>query len=201
VSRPQKHHFIPQNPEKYTGRYPIVSRSSWEWDMMNIFDSLTTVIEWASEPVQIPYRDPVTGLQKIYIPDFLVTFMVNREPVKQLIEVKPIKEAVRMAARTREDHALVARNNAKWECAIAWCMRRGIEFKVMDETQGFSGQALSRGGTMIPSWTPAHIKQVKNTPIKPRIAKAPSVGRVQSLKVPRIGKIARIRGVSKIKRI
>ncbi len=201
MSRPQKQHFTPRNPEKYTGKYPIVSRSSWEWDLMNIFDNLSTVVSWASEPNAIPYRDPVTGQQKIYIPDFLVTFMVNREPVTQLIEVKPIKEAIGSAARTREDTHLVARNNAKWEAAMAWCMRRGIEFKVMSETQLFSGNPLSKGGTPIQKWTPAVIKQTKNTVLKPRIAQAPKPGRVQSLKIPRIGRIGRVRGVSRIKRI
>ena len=191
-----KHNFLPMNPEKYVGAYPIVARSSWEWEIMNMCDKLSTILEWASEPHPIPYRDPVTNQQKVYIPDFLVTFLIGGEMVNQLIEIKPLKEAVVEAARGREDTALVARNNAKWEAAMAWCMRRGIEFRVMDETQLYSGQALSRKGTAISTWTPAQIKksQLKQQRTKVVKAVAPKKHR---MKVPGIRKL---KGISRIQR-
>ncbi len=194
MARPQKHEFKPMNPEKYIGDYPIISRSSWEWEFMKMCDDLSTIITWASEPHAIPYRDPVTGLQKLYIPDFLVTFLINREPVTQLIEIKPIKEAVSGLANNSAGMALVARNNAKWEAAQAWCHRRGIEFRVMDETQLYSGQALTRKGTAIQSWTPAQAKDIRKMALKPRASKAPKTSRKHSMRVPGV------RGVSRIPR-
>lgn len=196
----KKHEFVPKNPQKYTGTYPIISRSSWEWDMMRLFDELSTVLSWASEPFPIPYRDPVTGNQKVYIPDFYVVFLENNEPVAKLIEIKPLKEAVTLAAKGREDAALVARNNAKWEAAMQWCVRHGAKFEVMDESRVFSGAPLSKGGTPIPSWTPSVIRQAKNIQIKPRVAKAPKQAKTKG-GIPKVGKVSKVRRVPSISRI
>lgn len=141
-----KQNFTPQNPEKYTGEYPIVSRSSWEWDFMVYCDNHPDVVEWASEPVSIPYGDPITGKQKVYIPDFLVTFVTkSRNIVKKMIEIKPMHEQLSEHARNRNDAAIQARNRAKWGAAISWCQRRGIEFQVMNESNIYEGHDNRKG--------------------------------------------------------
>ncbi len=93
------------------------------------------------EPWRIPYRDPVTGRQTIYIPDFLMSFQSPGGQIKTaLIEIKPLHEALREHARNVKDAMQVDRNLAKWEAAIGWCQRRGnVEFVVLTEAEMFAG--------------------------------------------------------------
>ena len=60
-------HFIPKHPEKYKGTYPIVCRSSWERAFCMMVDTNVNIVQWASEPERIPYTDPITKKQKVYI--------------------------------------------------------------------------------------------------------------------------------------
>lgn len=187
------HNFVPTNPEKYIGSYPIVSRSSWEWDMMLMCDSLSTVLQWASEPVQIPYHDPVTGQQKVYVPDFLITFLRNREKVTQLIEIKPLKEALSEAAKSKNDIAMVARNRAKWEAAQAWCMRRGIEFEIKTEGEIFTGHPVYSKGKILTTAIAAVPKNIKPKVKKQRTRKAAPKAKKHSMKVPGVVKVSKLR--------
>ena len=73
--------YNPTNASKYKGDYPIIARSSWEFEFMKYLDHHPDVAEWASEPVKIPYTNPLPTKrhpdgngQSIYIPDFLVTY-------------------------------------------------------------------------------------------------------------------------------
>ena len=146
AGRPRTGQYKPAHPEKYNGTYPIIYRSSWEQEFMQYCDNHPDVLQWASEPVSIPYRDPITGDQKIYIPDFLVTFVNNqRTTLTRLIEIKPLHEARPNHARNGVDAGLVMRNQAKWQAARAWAMRRGIEFIEMTEAEMFRGHSLREG--------------------------------------------------------
>jgi len=155
-----------QNPEKYEGTHAPIYRSSWERDFMVYCDHHPGVLKWASEPVQIPYSDPLTGKQKVYIPDFLVTFIDSNKDINvKLIEIKPMKEALNEHARSSEDRALVLRNQAKWGAATAWAMRRGIDFIFWTEKECFSGYQNAP--------TPARrARQIKLQPKKPKLKKA-----------------------------
>lgn len=136
--QPQKTIYTPRYPEKYIGTYPIISRSSWEISMFQFCDLNQDVIEWASEPVKIPYANPVTGKQSIYIPDLLVRFLdQNGRDETFLIEIKPAHEAMQEQVRDSRDAITLAKNQAKWLAAGAWCMRRGINFKIMTEEDLF----------------------------------------------------------------
>ena len=148
MGRPVKSTYIPENKEKYIGEYPIIARSSWERDFMKVCDHNESVLKWASEPRNfgngrrgIPYKDPLTGKQKIYIPDFLIERVAKSTGMKQtlLIEVKPMKEADAGFANTSKDAAIMARNQAKWRAAQAWCARHGATFITMTEAELFRG--------------------------------------------------------------
>ena len=143
MSRPVKGYFKPQNPEKYTGEYPIIYRSSWEHEFMVYCDNHPDVVEWASEPHPIPYKDPTREKkQSLYVPDFLVTIIdKNKNTRTKLIEIKPMAEALTEHARTKKDAVVKMKNDAKWAAAQAWAMRRGIEFQVMHEGDMFHGHA------------------------------------------------------------
>lgn len=112
---------------------------------MATMDGLSSVIEWAYEPFQIPYHDPLTGNQSLYIPDFWIKFVVNGELVQKLVEVKPMHEALAEHARNSHDAAIQARNMAKWQAAQAWCLRHNAVFEFMTEREMYNGNALRKG--------------------------------------------------------
>ena len=52
--------FTPRFPRKYKGDPTnIIYRSSWEYKFMVWADTSTSVQEWASEEIAIPYISPV----------------------------------------------------------------------------------------------------------------------------------------------
>jgi hypothetical protein len=138
----KRRYYEPINRSKYTGSYPIVLKSSWEENFARHYCDLNeSCIEWAYEPLKIPYRDPLSGRQTIYIPDFLIAFRSPGGRIKSaLIEIKPLHESLQEHARSRKDAISIAKNIAKWEAAIGWCTRRGsVEFHVLTEKQLFGG--------------------------------------------------------------
>lgn len=131
--------YEPLFPEKYVGKYPINLKSSWEIKFAEYCDNHPDVLQWAYEPVSIPYANPVKGSQSIYLPDFLITVLsADKQTVTKLVEIKPIKEKLTEFARNEADIMIQAVNRAKWGAAQSWCMRRGIEFLVLDETGMFA---------------------------------------------------------------
>jgi hypothetical protein len=111
---------------------------------MRLFDNNPAVIAWASESVVIPYIDPLTGHKKNYIPDFLVVYQDRKgQNHAEIVEVKPSKEASLTEAKSIRDKALVARNQAKWRAATAFCKGAGMSFRVVTENQIF-GAARKR---------------------------------------------------------
>jgi hypothetical protein len=196
MARPIKTLFTPQHPEKYVGTYPIVSRRRWETEFMNVCDQRDQVLEWSSEGQQIPYHDPLTGRQKVYVPDFLVV-MIDRDTkqvIKKLIEVKPMHEQLTEFARNTQDAAIQARNRAKWGAAIAWCMRRGITFEVMNERQMFHGANLMKPRVNpVAEYAPGLTKKKKVAKPKSRLA---AIKKRQTKKATsrfaRVGKVKKV---------
>lgn len=129
-----------KNPEKYTGRKTPTYRSSWEFTFCTFCDNNPAVLQWASEPFMVPYRNPLTGKNTIYVPDFLIVYVdKNQQKHAEVIEVKPLKETTMEAARTVRDKAAVALNMAKWEAARAFCRNYGLTFRVVNENDIYQG--------------------------------------------------------------
>jgi hypothetical protein len=127
--------FKLRNPEKYVGTKTPIYRSSWEHAFMMFCDNNPAILEWASECVKIPYRDPLTGKQTVYIPDFLITYVdKNMKKHVELIEIKPANQTMREAVgKNPYNQAQWVKNMAKWEAAQSWCKNRGIRFRVINE--------------------------------------------------------------------
>lgn len=129
-----------RNPQKYVGVGKPRYRSGWELTFMMFCDNNKNVLQWASESIRIPYRNPLTGKQTIYVPDFLVVYQDKTgRQVAEMVEIKPKKEAMlegsaRPSQRTR---ATIAVNHAKWQAAQAFCKRSGIKFRVITEDDLF----------------------------------------------------------------
>jgi len=113
-------------------------RSGWELAFMRFCDSNDSIVSWASESLAIPYRNPLTGKQSRYIPDFLIQYKNRHNKViTELIEIKPKKQSIIESKASNKEKAVVAVNYAKWAAAQAWCKRSGITFRVITEDDIF----------------------------------------------------------------
>lgn len=130
--------FTPKNPDKYLGRGSIKYRSSWELHFMHLCDQNPGIKAWASESIRIPYRNPFTGKNTIYVPDFFIVYQDNNGVEhRELVEIKPSKEVTMEAARSQRDKLAVALNHAKWAAAKEWCARANIQFRIVSENEIF----------------------------------------------------------------
>ena len=130
--------FQIKNPSKYIGKGAPTYRSGWEFSFMQFCDNNPAILQWASEAINIPYRNPFTGKNTIYVPDFLIIYVNNKgQKLAEVIEVKPSTETTLEAARSPRDRAYVALNMAKWAAANAWCKQQGMKFRVITENQIF----------------------------------------------------------------
>jgi hypothetical protein len=126
------------NPHKYAGTGKPKYRSSWEHAFMRFCDSNDHIVRWASEQIRIPYRNPVSGKQTMYVPDFLIQYRTkNNEVVTELIEIKPKKQSILESKASNRDKLVVAVNYAKWDAAQKWCKRNGLRFRVITEEDIF----------------------------------------------------------------
>lgn len=127
-----------KNPQKYVGKRTPRYRSGWEHAFMRFCDTNEHVIQWASESISIPYRNPLTGKQTIYVPDFLVMYKDRGSQVRaELIEIKPKSQSVIESKTSQRDRAAVAVNYAKWDAAMKWCKRQNLTFRVITEDDIF----------------------------------------------------------------
>lgn len=127
-----------QNPSKYAGNKKPRYRSSWEKTFMIFCDNHPSVISWASESIQIPYRNPLTGKQSIYVPDFLVVYQDKSGKQKaELIEIKPSSQTTLNEKTSKRDKLSIAINHAKWESAAKFCRLKGLTFRIITENDLF----------------------------------------------------------------
>lgn len=132
-------YYTPKNPDKYVGTGKIKYRSGWELTFMIFCDNNDKVLKWASESIQIPYRNPLTGKQTIYVPDFFIVYQGPKgQPVAEVVEIKPKKQTmIQEKVTSARDKLAVVVNHAKWEAANVWCRRNGVTFRVVTEDQIF----------------------------------------------------------------
>lgn len=135
-----------KNPQKYVGVGRPKYRSGWEMTFMMFLDNNDHVLQWVSEGVSIPYRNPITGKQSMYVPDFIVTYRGRDNTMRaEMIEIKPKKQSLIEERQSQRDRAQVAINYAKWEQAVKWCKRNGLTFRVINEDQIFHSPAKKAG--------------------------------------------------------
>jgi hypothetical protein len=131
--------FQMTQPEKYVGTKVPTYRSSWEFSFMKFCDTNTSVQKWASEAVQIPYRDPLTGRQTVYVPDFFIQYVDKLGKMHvELIEIKPASQSIlERVGKNKYNQAQFVKNQAKWASANLWCKQQGIKFRVVNENDLF----------------------------------------------------------------
>jgi hypothetical protein len=130
--------FQMKNPEKYVGNKTPTYRSSWEFVFMNFCDNNPAITQWASEAIHVNYRNPLTGKNTIYVPDFLIVYQdKSGKQHAEVIEIKPKKEMALENAKSTRDQAAAILNMAKWEAARHWCKAQGLTFRVVNENDIF----------------------------------------------------------------
>ena len=68
-----KGRYMPHNKQKYIGDIAnIIYRSSWERRFMKYCDTNSSIIEWASEELYVPYVSPIDNKYHRYYPDFII---------------------------------------------------------------------------------------------------------------------------------
>ncbi len=129
-----------KNPEKYMGSRDPIYRSGWELTFMMFCDNNPAIQQWSSEPVRIPYRDPLTGKATVYVPDFLISYLdKNQKKHVELIEIKPSNQMLKeRVGKNPYNQAQYVKNMAKWTAASNWCKNNNIKFRVINEHDIFS---------------------------------------------------------------
>lgn len=140
--------FKPSNPEKYRGDpTKIIYRSLWERKFMVYCDTNKNVLQWASEEIIIPYKDPTTGKSRKYYPDFWMKYIDKEGNTKvSLIEVKPKKQLKqpdpskkystptgRLSTKYVREVKTWAVNQAKFKAAKDFCDDRRWNWQILTE--------------------------------------------------------------------
>jgi len=143
-----KGRYSPENPSKYRGDpTKIIYRSLWERKFMIYCDTNVNVLEWASEEVIIPYKDPTSGKNRKYYPDFWVKYLDKDGKVAiRLIEVKPKRQLKepdpkkkyntptgRLSTKYVNEVKTYAINQAKFKAANEFCLDRKWQFQILTE--------------------------------------------------------------------
>ncbi len=114
----------------------VIYRSGYELKFMNWCDKNNDVLEWASEPIAIPYRSPLDRRLHRYYPDFYMKTTTGT----YIIEVKPSRftkppEQRRKTKRYLAEIASYGVNQAKWKSAQEFCDDRDWEFMIVTEKE------------------------------------------------------------------
>lgn len=154
-------YFHPTNPEKCLSKTNVY-RSSWEQSFMSWCDRNPLIERWASEPVSVQYKNPVTNLEYCkkngldpkdpknwktsnYWTDFWIELKQKDGSIKKIfIEIKPYSQtqppkAVNESAPLKEQKRFIreaetyAVNKAKWTAAKAYFNQRNCDFVVFTE--------------------------------------------------------------------
>ena len=100
-------------------------------------DRSSSVTEWGSEEIIIPYISPADGRRHKYFPDFYVKIGTK----KYMVDVKPLRQTKQPKKQKKQTKAYItevvtyAINQAKWEAAREYCKDRGWEFMLITEKE------------------------------------------------------------------
>jgi hypothetical protein len=130
-----------ENIKKYKGDISdVIYRSSWELKFMRWCDSNSSVLEWGSETVIIPYRSPVDNNIHRYFVDFYIKIQdKDKKILKYLIEIKPEKFTKPPPIPQKQTKRFIQEvfnygiNQSKWKAASTFCDDRGWKFLVLTE--------------------------------------------------------------------
>jgi hypothetical protein len=102
---------------------------------MAMCDNNPAITQWAVESIHVNYRNPFTGKNTIYVPDFFVMFVdAAGKTHGEVWEIKPSKEtSLEEAGRSPRAQAAAILNMAKWEACRAYCAAQNLKFRIITE--------------------------------------------------------------------
>lgn len=137
--------YTPKNPSKYSGKLPIMLKSSWEFKFAGFCDDNPHIKSWAYESIRVPYSHPIKrtpdGRAKgaIYIPDFLISYVDSHgRTITEMIEIKPASQSFLTEKSSKHDRIAIELNKAKWKAAVKWCRMKGISFRILTREEIYS---------------------------------------------------------------
>jgi len=141
--------YTPVNPKKYIGDiHAIIWRSSWERRFCQYCDMHPNILKWTSEPLAIPYWNPIDKKEHEYFVDYYIKVETTGGNIEEwLIEVKPenqydIKKKPQQPTgnitekKIREYNYKLSTwitNRAKFEAATRFAKARGYQFGAINE--------------------------------------------------------------------
>jgi hypothetical protein len=137
--------YVPKNPDKYIGDiHNIIFRSSWEQRFCIYCDNNESILKWSSEPLKIPYYNPLDKKYHDYNVDFYMKTLNNDGTEQEwIIEIKPEKQTKKpvyegivtlskLKAYNRNMQIWIT-NQSKFKAAKLWAEQRGFRFGVINE--------------------------------------------------------------------
>jgi len=130
------------NKEKYMGNiHKVRYLSSWELVLLKFFDMNTSILEWNSEDVIVPYYSNADQKKRRYMVDFYIKYKTKDGVIKkELLEVKPYAQTLPPTKRGRKKQSTFLKevytyqvNIDKWKAATAFAKARGMEFRLITE--------------------------------------------------------------------
>jgi len=125
-----------KNPSKYRGNpTQVIFRSLWERQVFRWCDENSSVLQWSSEEIIIPYRCKTDKKLHRYYPDVYI----KTKDKEYLIEIKPKKETVPPRDRSKKTKKYLnevmtyIKNTSKWDAAKEYCADRGFIFDIWTE--------------------------------------------------------------------
>ena len=97
------------------------------------------VLQWSSEELIIPYKNPIDGRIRRYYPDFWLKIETRTGVEQWVVEIKPSKQTRKPAKVKRKTRrhlneiATYAVNQHKWAYAERWCHQRNYKFVIITE--------------------------------------------------------------------
>ena len=161
-SRYHQGYFYPRHPEKCLTPNSNIYRSGYELQFLTYCDNSPNVLRYASEPIAIPYKNPVASFKycmkngldpkdmrfwktSMYNVDFWIEVPGENGITRKIfIEIKPYAQTIppEMPGPDAKPSAFkkfntetmtYLQNNAKWQAAEKYCKERGCEFMIVTE--------------------------------------------------------------------
>lgn len=133
--------YTPQNPQKYRGDVNnIIFRSSWERKFFTWCDVNSSVLEWSSEEIVIPYICQTDNKPHRYFLDAHVKIKDSKGNIfTYLVEIKPFSQTQppkfpgKQTKRYLAEAETFIKNQSKWDAAKKFAERNGVKFIILTE--------------------------------------------------------------------
>ena len=119
--------YHPKYPEKYSGEFDPIYRSSYELKAFQMIEEDENILKWESETIRIPYK--FNG--KLY--NYVVDLQLKTKNGIYLIEIKP--ESKTRPSKYDYHNNEYHKNMKKWEAAKEYCKERNWIFRIWTERE------------------------------------------------------------------